>query len=61
MRFDCSLNVSLPNYIVWHRWFAWYPVSVEEGGCVWMEWVWRIKRPVQNYYIGGYEWRHKLS
>lgn len=25
----------------WHRWFAWYPVRLENGDLVWFETVWR--------------------
>ncbi len=29
----------------WHRWFAWWPVSTEEGPTVWMRFVYRIGIP----------------
>lgn len=25
--------------IMWHPWFAWFPVRVESGAVVWMRWV----------------------
>ncbi len=27
------------NYQLWHRWFAWHPVTLENGNCAWLEMV----------------------
>lgn len=27
----------------WHKWFAWYPVTVEDGNCIWLEYVARCR------------------
>ncbi|MDR5008266.1 hypothetical protein RGK87_04490 [Agrobacterium fabacearum] len=27
------------RFCVWHRWFAWFPVRVSSGECVWLEYV----------------------
>lgn len=23
-----------------HKWFAWYPVTLDDGRWVWWEWIW---------------------
>jgi hypothetical protein len=33
----------------WHKFFAWYPVTVEDGDVRWLETVWRMKT-----YFAGY-------
>jgi hypothetical protein len=33
----------------WHKWFAWYPVKVRDGGTVWFEIVYRRTRGELNY------------
>lgn len=30
----------------WHRWFAWYPVTTNEGDVVWLE---TVNRKVDDY------------
>jgi hypothetical protein len=26
-----------------HKWFAWYPCTLENGCYVWLQWIWRQK------------------
>lgn len=35
MKFNCKRKVE-PR-IVWHTWFAWFPVRVGEDDCRWLE------------------------
>lgn len=35
----------------WHRWFAWFPVEVEEGEVAWLEWVCR-----RGYFTEDFNW-----
>ncbi len=39
MRWDCDKRTRERKQ--WHRWFAWHPVHVDYGECVWLENVWR--------------------
>lgn len=34
----------------WHKWFAWFPVKVDDGDCRWLEYV---ERRYRNAY---FEW-----
>lgn len=49
----------------WHRWFAWYPVTVKEfdpeGVAIrcWLETVWRCGKV--RAFRGGYFWEYKYS
>ena len=39
----------------WHRWFAWYPVTLHGTGTrVWLEWVERMTENCQGYLIRRY-------
>lgn len=39
----------------WHRWFAWYPVSIECSEMrVWLEWVEKKTDNCQGYLISRY-------
>ncbi len=38
------------NYQLWRRWFAWYPVELENGDRAWLEIVERRK-----WYMAGYD------
>lgn len=49
MKFNCGTPLT-PNqkfdhacakYLVWHKWFAWYPVRVGPNDCRWLEVVYR--------------------
>ena len=36
----------------WHNWFAWYPVTIENGQRAWME---TVERKIEGvYYCAGY-------
>ena len=35
----------------WHKWFAWYPVTLEDGRFVWWQWV--NKRTAIEYSYDG--------
>ena len=46
---------------MWHRWFAWYPVVLEDGGMagqkkVWLESIERQGRFVDSRYIDESYW-----
>lgn len=48
----------------WKPWFAWFPISVAEGKCRWLEWVERKRRfywfpDVKTLWIFGWEYRDK--
>jgi len=59
MRFKCSPSRHTDKDVVkdilvthlrnWHSWFAWYPVSVESGVCVWWE---RVERRFPKIWVG---------
>ena len=41
-----------------HKWFAWYPVTLDNGRWVWWEYIWRQKEG----HWGGNSWvREPLS
>ncbi len=44
----------LDNYGHWRRWFAWYPVQIEDDW-VWFEWIER--REYETWGGGGYLYR----
>ena len=39
----------------WHRWFAWYPVRIDNER-VWWEWVERRVDNCQGYLCPHYRW-----
>ncbi|MCW2317111.1 hypothetical protein M2322_002665 [Rhodoblastus acidophilus] len=41
------------QYRPWHRWFAWYPVWLEDGRLVWLQWVDRRASHDATYYVVG--------
>lgn len=64
MKFKCTTSYERHRKKVdrcqhWHPWFAWRPVRVQEGYCVWLEHIWRRG----DYYLGwtdGYwEWQYQ--
>lgn len=38
----------------WHVWFAWYPVSDDDGVRYWLE---KVKRKVE--FIGSHSWEYR--
>jgi len=40
-----------------HKWFAWYPVALDNGQWVWWEWIWRQK---ESQIRDGDNWSRKL-
>lgn len=44
MKLDCD------KHLVWHRWFAWYPVRLAEHDCRWLEWV---ERHLTGVYVSS--------
>jgi hypothetical protein len=55
MKFNCA---SRDYKIVWHDWFAWFPVSVAENDCRWLETVDRRANLEYNYLGEGY-WKYE--
>lgn len=46
MKFYCGTNEQKEKALrIWHTWFAWTPVVVEDGSCRWLENVWRKGTP----------------
>lgn len=43
----------------WHTWFAWYPVRIADGICVWWEYVERINTGPACL-DGWDEWEYRL-
>jgi hypothetical protein len=43
----------------WHRWFAWYPVRINDGMCIWFEWV-EAKNTGPACLDGWDEWEYRL-
>lgn len=54
MKFNCGDSKSLKfikkcaDRSWWHRWFAWYPVRVENNQCCWLEFVYRKSKPAHK-------------
>jgi hypothetical protein len=44
----------------WHRWFAWRPARIQEGVCVWLEYVER-KNTGPSCEGGWDEWEYRLE
>ncbi len=72
MKFDCGLSldkriekwtIKNKHKMVWHKWFAWYPVTYRIEGvrekCVWLELIQRKGTPY-TIYVGWYYWDYKL-
>jgi hypothetical protein len=74
MRFKCALTklekerlkqTKIDHLCHWHKWFAWYPVTVGEFDCRWLEWVDRKGKP--QYHLDSahdvvsisWEWEYK--
>lgn len=41
MELNCGLSKSTKrkNKQKWHKWFAWYPVRLEDNDCRWLEYI----------------------
>lgn len=63
MRIKCGktkeeIKAKVDRLNKWHRWFAWYPMSVERGRCVWLETIERkCDLSGHNGYNFGNEYR----
>jgi hypothetical protein len=59
----------MPREIEWQPWFAWYPVFVEDSGCIrWLRFVWRRKQfigprcaQIADIDLMIWEWRDRVS
>jgi len=55
MKFKCKEAETWPEYEKrikkWHKWFAWYPVSVGKEDCRWLETVERSIK-IEFWYDG---------
>jgi len=63
MQFNCGLKRSMKqsSKVIWHEWFAWYPVKVARFDCRWLEHVQRIGTPVPTSF-GSFllwDWKYK--
>lgn len=52
------------KFMIWHKWFAWYPVNIPEEKCwVWLETIERelyyTSREVGLQYFAGYNWKYR--
>lgn len=43
----------------WHRWYAWYPVKVNEREYRWLEYV--LRRRNGERFSGIYWWTYKIN
>jgi len=44
----------LQDKTAWHRWYAWHPVQVSEGGVTWVIWFeWVERREIEAEAIYG--------
>ena len=73
MKFKCGLTweeeiakseaheKSLSDVVVWHRWYAWFPVKVAEGDCRWLEVVERrrVVYRLDPTYLADYGWKYR--
>ena len=53
------MRFTLPDYEQWRRWFAWYPVPIDEHGqYAWLEWV---ERQIVQMAYGSACWYRKID
>lgn len=59
MKFNCGEHpkVRRKRLEAWHLWFAWHPVQMPDGDCVWLEYVGR--QGDYSGYTGDWEWRYQ--
>ena len=58
MKFDCGKTFQERRNRLrqWHKWFAWYPVKVEDHDCRWFEFV---ERREWGYFQGMSEFEYR--
>lgn len=61
-KIEASRNKEL-YYRIWHPWFAWHPVSIGDGKCVWFETVYRrfYSTDVNPLYGGLTKWNPRYK
>lgn len=57
MRFQCEKRAERDEQRGMHLWFAWFPVTVDDGSCRWLERVWRRRVFDRIGWPVGYETR----